>query len=911
MAVPLNSTYFPASFYPPGFTPPVTPAVSAVTPAVANTTIQTTVPPLLFTPRDSTAQFVPQSLTGGISGLLGGGVSGVGGGPVGIVVGAIAGFLGGLFGGGSSTAPPTLVDQFVGDLRSLFPDQNAPICGVPIDAAELNGGLPAVITIPCDNAQFNGISRSTLEWFIGVYGLGKLIQMLEPFLSAPKGAATGGGVAGISTNITFGSDVFTGITSAITGALGQVISQQTTQLSGITGAITGALDSGIGSLLNGLLNANNNLTSTIAGILSSVFNPLNALEASLAGTIAATGNVLNAIVNDIVGPLGRDVDTFAQSLFGLSSTLIQEIEKILGPIVTGLASVFGAIPGVLEKIAHAIEILTNTIPGKANSKIGSSDVADAIAAIIQAGTAISGAIQGPVNVEYRPNLGLAPACSTEQYASQFNVWHDIIPNLPDWARNVLKAVEAFVMNAFQGLPLIAQYHALAEEQQNKACPITKLGAGDVISGWKRGIISEQAAREEMAVLGFSPSRITALFDLLAYQVPSDQAIDWWWKDIVDDTELADLLKINGLDDDQITAFKDASFRLTDLDAGLTGWRRGVLSDDQLNAILQHQHLNTAQQALYKVLSLRPGTPEEILRGENIRHALGIISIPGFTAFDNVPDWFTKSAKSAGLDDDATTHLWWSHYNLGDVGLWTNLYFRGLRTYGELSSALSAFNVPDTLQTDLVNSQRPLIPFRTIPAMMAGGILTADEGKSLLRQHGFDDDSIKHLLDYANSKAKTTKSATATANHALSQAQAKTLFLDGAITDQQYIDVLKAHGFDDQNAQLELQVTQLAQATTDRKQAAADVVNEFQAGLIDKPTALQQLAQMNFTVAEQAKYAKQLKTTAAAKAKIPGESELNHFLQKSIISPQDYYNALIAQGYSDKYASWYLALRTHP
>ena len=886
-------------------------AIAAEPTAVALKTTQTTVPPQLFSPRDSPVQLQAQGLVSGFAGGVSGGAAGSAGGPIGTIIGAVAGFLGGLFGGGSSDAPPTIKDQFISDLRALFPDQNAPICGVPINMDGLNGGLPATLNVDCNDSQFGNISRSTLEWFISTYGLGSLIKLLQKFIETPQASGGSSGAGGLNTTINIGADALSGIAGAITGALGQVIKDQTSQLNGITGAITGALDSGIGALFNGLINGQNNLASTIEGIISSVFNPLNALVGALTADVLQSESVLHGIVNDILNPLGADIQTFAQSLFGLSSTLIQEIEKVLGPIVRGLEDVFRSLPGVLEKIVHAIEVLTGTLPGKANSKIGSSDVADAIAAIVQAGAAISGAIQHPLNVEVNPQLNIGPSCTLQDAVDKLNAAGRKNIHIPDWLRDAMDYIIAWVIKGFQAVPVLEQFTDLATEQQNIACPITKLGPGDVINAWRRRILTEESAKNELNILGFSPARSSVLFDLAAYRIPSDQAIDWWWKGIVDDNELADLLKINGLDDEQVTAFKDASFRLTDLEAGLLGWKRGVLNDDQLNAISSHQHLNTAQQALYKLLSLRPGTPEEILRGENIRHALGIISIPGFTAFDNIPSWFSSATRSAGLDADATEHLWWAHYDLGNPGLWTTLYFRGLRSFGELGSALDAFNIPTTLQTDFIESQRPLIPFRTIPAMIAGGILTDDEGKSLLRQHGFDEASIGHLLNYAKGKAKTTKSATATANHALSQAQAKTLFLDGAITDQQYIDVLKAHGFSDQDAQLELQVTQLTQATSDRKQAATDIVNEFQAGLIDKTTALQQLAQQNFTIAEQAKYAKQLKTSAASKAKIPGEAELNHFLQKSIITPQQYLQALTDQGYSDKYAQWYLALRTGP
>ena len=182
-------------------------------------------------------------------------------------------------------------------------------------------------------------------------------------------------------------------------------------------------------------------------------------------------------------------------------------------------------------------------------------------------------------------------------------------------------------------------------------------------------------------------------------------------------------------------------------------------------------------------------------------------------------------------------------------------------------------------------------------MIKGGIITEDRGRQLLAMHGFDGQSIDDLLKFATTATKTTKATTAQAQHDVSLSTARTAYDDGILTQDQYVTLLKAHGLDDNAAATEVQVADLSNEVKARKQLSTDVVNEYNAGLLDQQSAIQQLATSGLSVAEQAAAVRKMKSASSSKAKQPSEAELRAWAKATIISPDEYYSRLVTIGWS--------------
>ena len=822
---------------------------------------------------------------------------------IGAGIGAVAGLIGSIFGGGPDT--PTEQQQVIDSLRSFFPDQNSLMCGQPADLSALNGGQPLWLNISCSDPNFANFSRSTAEWFIKLYGLAAFLSLVKPYLSTSLlGQPTTGGAvsgtsptAGLDTGLTTLTNTLGGVIGAITGAIDSSTTQAASGQQAAIGAITGTLDTFTSGLQGLSTTIGSTITSSIGSLLDSLFNPSGNVIGAITAAIDGLAREQQGVLETILGGIGQDLGAVENSILGLGISLGDILRNLWKSLPTILVQVLGAeIPG-LKDIVHAIEILTGHLPGTARSGIDYGDFGNIFARIMAAAESIAGATGVPISTIYQPQDPLTSACSLEDATNKLESRSGAGVKLPDWAQTAIKSVGAVFVEVTRAIPFLLNFERLAEESQSAACPITKLAPGDVLRALTRGYLSSSDAGDELLKQGISPSRFKVLQDLSRYLEDAGTVIDQWWRGILTDDDVQTLLAQNGFSNSQVDAAKKASFRITPVPEATDAYNRGLISDDQFGIIATANRLDDVQVDLLRALRQRPPSPQEALRGTLTRDALGGLSIPFFTDFDTVPGYFTTACHAAGLDDNAARDLWWSHWNVGDIGSWITAYFRGQRLYAELLAVAGSFGVPETYLSDLIAINRPLIPYRTVPAMIKAGTISESRGRDILAHHGFESQDIDDLLKYAAVGSKTTKAATAQANHDESLATAKTAYDDGILTADQYTQLLQAHGLDASAAAVTIQVADIANEVKARKQVATDVVDEYNAGLLDQQGAIQQLAISGLTVAEQAAAIRKMKSAQSTKAKQPSEAELRAFAQHDIITPDEYQSRLSTIGYS--------------
>lgn len=849
-----------------------------------------------------------QSTIGSVAtGFLSGAGAGAPLGPVGAVVGGLVGAVGGLigsiFGGGPDT--PTEQQQVIAQLQAYFPDQNALICGQTFDLAPLNGGLPLWATLPCDNPSYSNVSRSTLEWFIKTYGLASFLQFIKPFLSTTLGGVPGSATqpppatptSGLDTTLGNLTSTLSGVIGAITGAIdASTASASASQQAGI-GAVTGTL----GALTQGLGGLQQSIGQTviggITGLLDSLFNPSGSVTSAITSAIEQLGVEQGGLLAQLTNAIESQISPLEQALLGIPvslNSILHDLFKNLPKILVDLVNVF---PGPLKDIVHAIEVLTGHIP-KNKSDVDYSDFGSILKTIAEAGISIAGAVQNPDHVAITPRDSIGVSCGgVDELDQKLRDWIGNNLSVPCFVQDALSGMRLFFVELVRLLPFIEQFYQQGEELQNKSCGLTKLTPGLAINAWKRDILTGDSLGEELAVQGWNAGRQQILKDLATYLPGIAQIIDWRYRNVIPDEDFVTLLRQNGLTEAQIQATRDGSGQITAIEAGLQAFNRDLISQDELTAIFQTNRLNESQGDLYRVLSLRPPNPAEALKGQLTRGALGTFTLPFVSDFDTIPSWFADAARHSGLDSPTTQYLWWAHWNLGGLNDWISAYYRGLRTLPELAAVAESFGVPPSVVSDLIDVGRPLIPYRTIPGMIKGGVITEDRGRQLLAMHGFDQQSIDDLLKFATIGNKTSKANTAATQHDVSLATARTAYDDGILTQDQYMQLLQAHGLDANAAGVEVQIANISQEVKARKQISTDIVNEYNAGLLDQQAAIQQLATSGLSVAEQAAAVRKIKSGASSKAKQPSEAELRAWAKADIITPDEYQNRLVVIGWS--------------
>ena len=817
-------------------------------------------------------------------------------------------------GGGGGSAP----GGYQATLPGWPPNGTDVVCGKWLSMKPYNNNQDIWVELDC--ASFPRLTAAQLALYISNNALSALLALtgVQSSPTDPLAVSTGQGNGGAGPiNITINdslsnlSGILAGITGTISSSTQQQVGSINTAAEGVGNAVANALGQFVGGLTNFTSVSTGNIVSQIGGLINSLFNPGSGIQGALGGDIQELTNLVRAVEGIITGSLNPGIRGLADASAGLTAAVTSEIGGLttaINSLVTGFLS---GIPDVLNNIEKVWE----RIAGIWTNIHSTLDIGNIHKDLQKIADEIAGIAKKTIGVAVDPEITLSDTCDLSAINDKIKNMGSV-EDRPEWEQVIINALMWVVLQTVNFAAIAKKTIEIGEENANEHCQITKLDPATTVQAWRRNIVTEDSALDDLRKQGYSRSRAAALYGLTAYLEDPGTIADHWFRNLLTDGDMATILKQQGYSDPQIQSFKAALTRIGDIGQTLTGYLRGTLTEDELRLVLRTNRFDDAQQDLFIENARRPPTTIEALTGEHTRDLLGSVSLAGIpiigTDFDTVPQWFKEAGKAEGLDDTAIQQRWWGHWNLGNAVSWIQMYFRGERNLLELQNALDAFNVPRTLQIDLVNVNRPLIPFRTIPGMVKAGILSEGDARKRLEAHGFSNSDIDVLLKFATAASKATTAAPqATKQHGVSLAATQELYKDGAIDEKQYRDILAAHGFDEQAIDLEVELENLNNALAARRAAGQDIVNEYEAGLIDLPTAQQQLAQQNFTVAEQAKYLRQLKTQKTKASKLPDEGTLNHWLQKSIITPTEYHDALIALGYSEVNTQRYLTWRSAP
>lgn len=688
------------------------------------------------------------------------------------------------------------------------------------------------------------------------------------------------------------------------------------------------------------------LRDHISDILKTIVNTVEKFGQEVYKLISSAVNYINGVVQNTVVPvlerigqsIQKVVDFYQQHIQPILQTIAAVEETVSRAIVAIEADIHSGLQGILQlptDLANAFSSIDQALirAGRA-LKVHKADDADfyfvtddgkGFADHIKS---LSGALAGlgaPVGATtFSPgHESLSEPTLAEELPKLLDAMNKIVFDIAKGFKNIAFdpkklaetlgiGVAAFWAGLFEPLEaLLALWEImkaplgvigeLAEERVREVTQLSKLGGATLAEAWRRDFITSEAMDEEMKVQGYNKQRSELLRRLTTHVEDTASLLEYRYRGIVTDADFSAGLNDLGFTDSQKSALLEGSVKLFDVATILDAWRRGKVEESTVDQVIKANRFDEVQGELLKVLNFAGPDYQSAYRAYLEHRMLDRLNLPT-PVEETIPAEVHDAGHRQGLNDAAILAQWTSQVNSLPSTLWLSLYWRGQASIEELRNALFRDRVPEGLWQNWIDAQRPLIPFRTVPGMVSAGLLNKAQAIAYLEKHGYSSNDAILLMEYATRGSKSSKATTAAAQHDLSLSQAKTAYEDGILTADQYTTLLKAHGLDDNAAALEIKLANITQETKARKQIGIDVVNEYQAGLIDQQTALQQLANSGYTVAEQAAVAKKLRTATAAKAKVPSETEVRAMAKHDVITVDDYYQTLITLGYSTTWAS---------
>lgn len=679
----------------------------------------------------------------------------------------------------------------------------------------------------------------------------------------------------------------------------------------------------MGSILKTILDHTDTLLKGIASTLLKVIGPI-------ADTIQKIATTVQEVNDKIIQPLTTTILTTISTIGTLTQAIetdlhdgLKGILQIPTDIANGLGSLSATMNRTVQQIGSAnkeiVDVnLTNGMEKAIGQHVKSlGDLITSVSGADSRKTSFSDHVKLP-----EPDISGAGAATFDAIWKNLNIF---VTDLFSFGKPSIDALKT----AFHALPFllgdaielpvlfVGITVALAEMMEpllkfmqddiRAKAGVDKLSPGDAIQAYVRQFIDKPDLEEELSIHGWDKQRIQVILDLQKFLADVSTAMDWFHRGIIKEDDLRQNMSDHAITKEDQDALLLGSYRLFDVQQAVRAFNYGEMTEDQLADVLRvNRYTQTEIEVFTSTLLRREGV--EALIERHRRNTLYSNHLTQDPFFNDVPGDVIEAAQRDGLSPQFAADAWMNQFAVPPLAQWLNLYFRGVRTHTELYAAMDYFRVPVEWRDDFIQANRSLIPFRTIPTMLSQGIIDEAYAKQQLQAHGFDLTAVNALLKYAAAKKKAPSATTASALHGLSVTTAKTFWGDGALTDAQYEDVLKAHGYTQEEADLSVKVEALAAHAKARKQEAQDIVNEALSGLITDDAAAQRLAVGGYTIAEQGKYLKQLRTARKQAAKLPSESDLHAFLKSSIIEIEDYKQGIKALGYADQWVEAFALLR---
>lgn len=767
------------------------------------------------------------------------------------------------------------------------------------------------------------------------------------------GGQTQGGTGTISSQSTYvtvnntldlASGVGQAIGDAVTSSVQSDLNTVNNAIDDTTNTIQATLKdvtSGIGSLVDGIIqnvykalqwlgNLLINNIQKVAGFISDNIGKIASAVADIASKITdVVQNVIgpavlkiNDVVSNTIAPIFNTISDVFRQTQALITAIQQDVKNGLQGVLHLPQDIANGLTGIVGDITNAVTQIGLKKKDGTSVFIG-PDGNDSIWNRLSGIGSNLGAPQGPSKLAttFADKVSLANPSLTQIGAEALETLHklgmealamegkyhdDVNATLRSSYADVggilgslaTLGVDWFLVAATLAASLLPLYRAVGN-QADYNIPINKLSPAEAINSYVRTLITKEQAQTELQFAGYDATRQQALLDLSKWLAPMNDAIEWWFRGIIDDKDLSQNLTEHGVIADDQQAIKEGSLKRVAVEITRTALRWGIIDNEAFDAVLKQNRYTDNEIALEHATLLQQETVQDVIERERLTI---LYSGLGFSpeGFATPSTDVLQAATRDGIDARAALDRWQASFFIFPLNEWIVGYFRGVLTLRQLNAAMDYYRVPDGLRDILVSTHRALIPWRTIPTMLANGIIDESYAKQQLQAHGFDLVATEALIKYADIAHKKSKAAASPDVLGLSVATARGYFDQGAITSEQYQEILLAHGYDKQSASLAVQVETQHAVMLARKRLAADIVDEAVTGLITVDQAMGQMDSNQFSPVEKSRALNAIHRALKQSSKIPGEGDLHSMAKAGAISLDLYRQGLAANGYAQ---SW--------
>ncbi len=670
-------------------------------------------------------------------------------------------------------------------------------------------------------------------------------------------------------------------------AIGGFISSGISDVSSAASYVSSSTNSGLIAAIAGFVNETKNVLANVLGPIDRVVNEVSSFARDI------TDNVIKPLVDPIMKTYNETRD------------LVEAIHNDLGDGIKGLLK----IPEDVSKALTSVDASINRAVTEVgiNSKSIATEVitpamkmAAEVPLAAHAAALVSALRHEDINVGIPQGLPLKLPIMSGETEEAIKLLSDDVYKLGGIFKAIISGLRDLITVSEYLISLNGPLNEVARQTAWGENPTRVLGAGEAIGAHLRGLIDRKQMDDEAGRSGYDESHLNVMLAMSRYLPGIGELLEWFYRGIISEDELFKVSGENSLDAEQIKAVLQASVYLPSAGESLTWFTRGLIDEKELQGLLQQNRLTSKQRDIVQQVFYPPVSAVSNLL-LSLRVDSSVKGLLAETFASQVPNGIAEQYKANGLSESQAQTDWGLHYKVPPLAWWIKAFQRGYVTRSEVYVAEDLLATPTELKDSLIDVEWEPIPYFILPAMIAKGAVTAEEGIAQLKYAGYSDSASREIVDYGLAGHKTTKKDTVNALQGVSIGLAGEEYLAGTIGGKEYKNILIAHGYGVEAATLTVSLADQKEQAALRKTMLAEVEYDAIGGLISVSDAVAKLYRLGFSSREVVTSQSKMLREIRSNNKVPGLSELNKMLSAGYITKDDFLIALRIMGYDTFWA----------
>lgn len=306
------------------------------------------------------------------------------------------------------------------------------------------------------------------------------------------------------------------------------------------------------------------LEDTIKGILAGVLDPIldliqvipNQINAGINSTVVSIAALVDGLEDRILDPVLSSLTETVELVSRLDNVILDGINASIAPIRAVSDSIFDQVQGFASALRDTIPELGSVLGGALG------DVGDTI------GEAVKGAFNEFIEATGLGGLKAVmdaikriPELVDPQDAFSPPLIDKMSPGVvPEFSKNVPAMVMAMIpfINSLSQIVFAGNYERVRQASIGDA-EAGLLAVTDMTTLQQRGFATTEEVGETGYRAGLSPERIRQVFELTKTRLGTLDIVDYWRREIITDGQAFDQLRTLGWDDDTISLIQQAAF----------------------------------------------------------------------------------------------------------------------------------------------------------------------------------------------------------------------------------------------------------------------------------------------------------------------------------------------------------------